>query len=172
MNLTGEHPRWAAAAWGGRSVREGAFYPAGGTPFRVTASRDGGVHRDRQGGKDFIHANEPFIRAMISAAWISLFIAGCMETGWVVGLKYSEGFSRLVPSVATVALMAGSFYFLSQSIKDLPLGTAYAVWTGIGALGAVIIGMAAFGESRDIARIMCLFLIIGGIIGLKLVTLD
>ena len=109
---------------------------------------------------------------MISSAWVSLIIAGCMETGWAVGLKYSEGFSRLIPSLATVALMAGSFYFLSQSIKDLPLGTAYAVWTGIGALGTVVVGMAIFGESRDVARVMCLFLIIGGILGLKMVSLD
>jgi quaternary ammonium compound-resistance protein SugE len=123
-------------------------------------------------GKDFMHANEPFIRAMISAAWASLILAGCMETGWAVGLKYSAGFSRLIPSVATIALMAGSFYFLSQSLKDLPLGTAYAVWTGIGALGTVMVGMAVFGESRDIARVMCLFLIVGGILGLKLVTLE
>ncbi len=103
-------------------------------------------------------------------AWLSLLVAGIMETGWAVGLKYTEGFSRLVPSVVTIALMAGSFYFLSKSLSDLPIGTAYAVWTGIGAVGTVILGMYLFGESRDLLRILCLLLIISGIIGLKLVS--
>ncbi|MDE4908278.1 quaternary ammonium compound efflux SMR transporter SugE [Methanogenium marinum] len=105
-------------------------------------------------------------------AWLSLLVAGVMETGWAIGLKYTEGFSRLVPSVITIALMAGSFYFLSKSLSDLPIGTAYAVWTGIGAVGTVILGMYLFGESRDLLRILCLLLIISGIVGLKMVSAD
>ena len=105
-------------------------------------------------------------------AWLSLLVAGIMETGWAIGLKYTEGFSRLIPSVVTIALMAGSFYFLSKSLNDLPIGTAYAVWTGIGAVGTVILGIYLFGESRDLLRILCLLLIISGIIGLKVVSAD
>jgi quaternary ammonium compound-resistance protein SugE len=107
---------------------------------------------------------------MIQNAWLFLFIAGLMETGWAVGLKYTEGFTKLWPSLATVALMAGSFYLLSKSLEDLPVGTAYAVWTGIGAAGTVIIGMLVLGESRDIIRILCLLLIVAGIVGMKVVT--
>ena len=109
---------------------------------------------------------------MVVNAWLSLLVAGIMETGWAVGLKYTEGFSRLIPSVVTIALMAGSFYFLSKSLNDLPIGTAYAVWTGIGAVGTVILGIYLFGESRDLLRILCLLLIISGIIGLKVVSAD
>ena len=105
-------------------------------------------------------------------AWVSLLVAGVMETGWAVGLKYTEGFSRLVPSVITIALMAGSFYFLSKSLNDLPIGTAYAVWTGIGAVGTVILGIYLFGESRDLLRMLCLLLIISGIVGLKVASGD
>ena len=107
---------------------------------------------------------------MALTAWTSLVIAGLMETGWAIGLKYTEGFTRLLPSAVTVALMAGSFYFLSQSLRELPIGTAYAVWTGIGAVGTVILGILLFGESRDIARILFLMLIITGIFGLKMVA--
>jgi len=99
--------------------------------------------------------------------WATLLLAGLMETGWAVGLKYSEGFTRLVPSLLTVGLMAGSFYFLSLSLRDLPLGTSYAVWTGIGAIGTVLLGMLLFGESRETARLICLFLIVAGILGLR-----
>jgi quaternary ammonium compound-resistance protein SugE len=109
---------------------------------------------------------------MTTTAWVTLLVAGIMETGWAVGLKYSAGFSRLLPSAVTIGLMAGSFYFLSRSLQDLPLGTAYAVWTGIGAIGTVLVGIALFGESRDAARMVCLFLIIAGILGLRLVTVD
>lgn len=103
-------------------------------------------------------------------AWLSLLLAGIMETGWAVGLRYTEGFSQLIPSVITIALMGGSFFCLSKSLETLPIGTAYAVWTGIGAVGTVILGMYLFGESRDILRIICLVLIISGIIGLRLVS--
>lgn len=105
-------------------------------------------------------------------AWLYLVVAGFMETGWAIGLKYTEGFSRLMPSVVTIALMAGSFYFLSKSLTDLPIGTAYAVWTGIGAVGTVILGVMLFGESRDMLRILCLLLIISGIVGLKMFSVD
>ena len=105
---------------------------------------------------------------MILNAWVSLLIAGIMETGWAVGLKYTEGFTQLIPSVFTIALMGGSFYFLSKSLETLPIGTAYAIWTGIGAVGTVIIGILVFGESREILRILCLLLVISGIFGLKI----
>lgn len=105
---------------------------------------------------------------MVLNAWIFLLVAGIMETGWAVGLKYTEGFTQLIPSVFTIALMGGSFYFLSKSLETLPIGTAYAIWTGIGAVGTVIIGILVFGESREILRILCLLLVISGIFGLKI----
>ncbi|MFA5396389.1 MAG: SMR family transporter [Methanogenium sp.] len=105
---------------------------------------------------------------MVLNAWISLLVAGIMETGWAVGLKYTEGFTQLIPSVFTIALMGGSFFFLSKSLETLPIGTAYAIWTGIGAVGTVIIGILVFGESREILRILCLLLVISGIFGLKI----
>ena len=105
-------------------------------------------------------------------AWIVLFFAGLCEIGWAVGLKYTAGFSRLWPSVATVAAMLASVVLLGWSLKTLPLGTAYAVWTGIGAVGTAILGMLLFGESREAARLACIALIVAGIVGLKLVTPD
>ncbi len=104
---------------------------------------------------------------MQNTAWITLFFAGLLETGWAIGLKYTEGFTKVGPSVATIILMAGSFYLLSRSLTTLPIGTAYAVWTGIGAVGTVIAGIIFFGESRSILRLLCIFLIVAGIIGLK-----
>lgn len=104
--------------------------------------------------------------------WLLLFIAGLLETGWAIGLKYSEGFTKFWPSVATVGLMAASFFLLSQALKTIPIGTGYAVWTGIGAVGTVVVGMAFLGESRDIGRIFCLFLIVAGIGGLKFFSSD
>ena len=103
-------------------------------------------------------------------AWAYLTVAGLFEIGWAVGLKYSDGFSKPVPSLLTVAAMAMSIWLLSVAMKTIPVGTAYAVWTGIGAVGVAILGMVLFSESRDILRIACLFLIIAGIIGLKLVS--
>ena len=103
-------------------------------------------------------------------AWAYLAVAGLFEIGWAIGLKYSEGFSKPVPSLLTVAAMAMSIWLLSVAMKTIPVGTAYAVWTGIGAVGVAILGMILFGESREILRITCLFLIIAGIIGLKLVS--
>lgn len=101
-------------------------------------------------------------------AWIYLIIAGLFECGWAIGLKYTEGFTRVTPSVLTVAAMIISFWLLSTAMKTIPVGTAYAVWTGIGAVGVAVLGMILFGESRDAFRIISLALIIGGIIGLKL----
>ncbi len=103
-------------------------------------------------------------------AWTYLAVAGLFEIGWAIGLKYSDGFSKPVPSLLTVAAMAMSIWLLSAAMKTIPVGTAYAVWTGIGAVGVAILGMILFGESREILRITCLFLIIVGIVGLKLVS--
>lgn len=103
-------------------------------------------------------------------AWLYLFVAGCCEIAWAVGLKYTEGFSRLWPSLGTVAAMAVSVWLLALSLTSLPLGTAYAVWTGIGAVGTALLGMALFGESADPIRLLCIGLIVGGIVGLKLVS--
>ena len=103
-------------------------------------------------------------------AWVYLTVAGLFEIGWAIGLKYSHGFSRPVPSLLTVAAMVMSVWLLSIAMKSIPVGTAYAVWTGIGAIGVAVLGMVLFGESREIARLVCLFLIIVGILGLKLVS--
>ena len=106
------------------------------------------------------------------AAWLILLIAGLCEIGWAVGLKYTEGFSRLGPSVATVLAMIASVVLLGWSLKVLPLGTAYAVWTGIGAVGTAILGIYLFGESKEAARLVSIGLIVAGIVGLKLLTPD
>ncbi|KAF5060744.1 Spermidine export protein MdtI [anaerobic digester metagenome] len=106
-------------------------------------------------------------RIMQNTAWITLFFAGLLETGWALGLKYTEGFTKVWPSVATLAVMAGSIYLLSRSLSGLPLGTAYAVWTGIGAVGTVIAGIVLFGESRSVFRLLCILLIVSGIVGLR-----
>jgi quaternary ammonium compound-resistance protein SugE len=103
-------------------------------------------------------------------AWLLLLIAGLLEVGWAVGLKYTEGFTRLVPSVLTLVSMTASIGMLALALKTLPMGTAYAVWTGIGAVGTAILGIALFGDPAGIARIACIGLIVAGIVGLKLVT--
>ena len=100
-------------------------------------------------------------------SWIYLFIAGLFEIGWAIGLKYTEGFTKLWPSVITVIGMILSFYFLSTAVKTIPIGTAYAVWTGIGAVGTAILGILLFGESKEIMRLFFILLIIIGIAGLK-----
>lgn len=102
--------------------------------------------------------------------WVYLVIAGLCEIAWAIGLKYTDGWTNLWPSVGTVAAMAVSFWFLSLALRGLPIGTAYAAWTGIGAVGTAIVGMALLGEPRDLARILCMLLIVGGIVGLKLVS--
>lgn len=105
---------------------------------------------------------------MQNGVWVTLFFAGILEAGWAIGLKYTEGFTRLGPSAVTLILMGGSLYLLSRSLTGLPLGTAYAVWTGIGAVGTVIAGLVLFDESRSALRLLCLLLIVAGIVGLKL----
>lgn len=101
-------------------------------------------------------------------AWTYLVIAGLFEVAWAVGLKFTEGFTRLWPSVGVLAGMAVSFYLLSVSLRTIPVGTGYAVWTGIGAAGTAIVGMIALDESRDVARIVCIALIISGVVGLRI----
>ncbi|HWV97871.1 MAG TPA: quaternary ammonium compound efflux SMR transporter SugE [Xanthobacteraceae bacterium] len=103
-------------------------------------------------------------------AWFILFIAGLMEIGWAIGLKYTEGFSRLVPSVLTLGAMLLSVVLLGLALKTLPVGTAYAVWTGIGAVGTAILGIVLFGDPATGARLASIGLIVAGIVGLKLVT--
>jgi quaternary ammonium compound-resistance protein SugE len=103
-------------------------------------------------------------------AWLSLFIAGLFEIAWAVGLKYTEGFTRLTPTLATLVAMALSLVFLGLALRDLPMGTAYAVWTGIGTVGTAAYGIWAFHESGDPLRLGCIALILVGIVGLKLVT--
>ena len=103
-------------------------------------------------------------------AWLVLVAAGVLEIGWAIGLKYTDGFSRLWPSVATIAAMAVSMLLLGLAVRTLPVGTAYAVWTGIGTVGTVLLGMALFGEPATPLRLVFIAMIVGGIIGLKLVT--
>lgn len=103
-------------------------------------------------------------------AWIYLVIAGLFECGWAIGLKYTNGFTKLIPSLFTVFAMGISLWLLAVAMKTIPVGTAYAVWTGIGAVGVAIFGMILFGESRELMRIFCLLLIVSGILGLKLVS--
>ena len=101
-------------------------------------------------------------------SWIYLFIAGLFEIGWAIGLKYTAGFTKLWPSVITIFGMILSFYFLSTAVKTIPIGTAYAIWTGIGAVGTAILGIILFGESKEIIRIFFIMLIVIGIVGLKI----
>ena len=103
-------------------------------------------------------------------AWVVLFVAGLMEIGWAIGLKYTEGFTRLVPSVLTLACMAVSMALLGIALKTLPLGTAYAVWTGIGTVGTALLGIVLFGDPATVIRLSCIGLIVAGIVGLKVVT--
>jgi quaternary ammonium compound-resistance protein SugE len=103
-------------------------------------------------------------------AWVYLFFAGLFEVGWAVGLKFTAGFTRLVPSLWTVASMVISLGLLGLALKTLPLGTAYAIWTGVGTVGTVLVGIILFRESADVLRLVCIALIIAGIAGLKLVS--
>jgi quaternary ammonium compound-resistance protein SugE len=101
-------------------------------------------------------------------AWIILFVAGLFEIGWAIGLKYTEGFTRPVPTVLTAVSLAVSMVLLGWAVKTLPIGTAYAVWTGIGAVGTAILGLILFHEPATVARLVCIGLIVAGILGLKL----
>lgn len=104
---------------------------------------------------------------MNNTAWFYLILAGICEIGWAFGLKYSEGFTKIGVSIVTVLVMILSFVLLSQAMKQLPLGTAYAIWTGIGAAGTAILGMVFLNEPRDLVRILCILLIVIGVVGLK-----
>jgi quaternary ammonium compound-resistance protein SugE len=103
-------------------------------------------------------------------AWILLTIAGLFEIGWAVGLKYTDGFSRPLPSALTVLAMLGSFWLLALALRSIPLGTAYAIWTGIGAVGTAALGILLFAEPATAVRLACIALIVAGIVGLKLVS--
>ncbi len=103
-------------------------------------------------------------------AWTYLVIAGLFECAWAIGLKFTVGFTRSWPSLFTILSMVISFWLLSSAMRSIPVGTAYAVWTGIGAVGVAVLGMAIFGESKDLMRVICLLLIVSGIVGLKLVS--
>jgi quaternary ammonium compound-resistance protein SugE len=103
-------------------------------------------------------------------AWLYLAVAGLLEVAWAIGLKYTEGFTRLWPSLLTGAAMVLSFVLLSQALRTLPVGTAYGVWTGIGAVGTAVFGMLFLGEPREAARLVCILLIVAGIAGLKLTS--
>ena len=103
-------------------------------------------------------------------AWLYLLVAGLMEIAWAVGLKYTEGFTRLWPSVWTAVALVLSMILLAAAVRTLPLGTAYAVWTGIGAVGTAALGIFLFGESASPARLVCVGLIVAGLVGLKLTS--
>lgn len=103
-------------------------------------------------------------------SWFYLIIAGLLEMGWAVGLKYTEGWTRLWPSIFTAAGMVASFWLLSLAMRTIPVGTAYAVWTGIGAAGTVLLGMVLLGEPRDAGRLACVGLIVAGVVGLRLLS--
>jgi quaternary ammonium compound-resistance protein SugE len=103
-------------------------------------------------------------------SWVILFIAGLFEVAWAIGLKYTDGFSKLWPSVGTAAAMLISVVLLGLAMRTLPVGTAYAVWTGIGAVGTVILGIVLFGDPANAARLACVALIVAGILGLKLTS--
>lgn len=103
-------------------------------------------------------------------AWVWLTLAGLLEIVWAIGLKYADGFTRLVPSAVTIVAMIASVWFLALAVRTIPIGTGYAVWTGIGAVGVAILGMILFGEPKTLLRIGSILLIVAGIVGLKLVT--
>jgi quaternary ammonium compound-resistance protein SugE len=103
-------------------------------------------------------------------AWICLLIGGLLEVAWAVGLKYTDGFTRGWPSIVVIGIMCGSFWFLTRALREIPMGTCYAVWTGIGVIGTAIIGMLFMGESRAASRVLCIGLIVAGTIGLRLLS--
>jgi quaternary ammonium compound-resistance protein SugE len=105
-------------------------------------------------------------------AWVVLFIAGLLEIGWAVGLKFTEGFTRPLPSLLTASCMTASLGLLGIALRSLPLGTAYAVWTGVGTVGTAAVGILWLGESASVGRLICVALIVAGIAGLKLLAAD
>lgn len=106
----------------------------------------------------------------MTTSWILLLVAGLLEVVWAIGLKYTDGFSKLVPSVITITAMIASVWLLALALKGIPVGTGYAVWTGIGAVGTAILGIVLFNEAATVARLACIGLIVAGIFGLKLVS--
>jgi quaternary ammonium compound-resistance protein SugE len=105
-----------------------------------------------------------------TAAWITLFVAGLFEIGWAIGLKYTEGFTRLWPSVWTAVALVASMGLLGLAVRHLPVGTAYAVWVGVGAVGTAVLGIVLLGEAATVGRVASIALIVAGIVGLKLAT--
>lgn len=103
-------------------------------------------------------------------AWVYLTVAGLFECVWAIGLKFTHGFTRPVPTLATLSAMGVSFWLLALAMRSIPVGTAYAVWTGIGAVGVAVLGMILFGESREVLRLLCLLAIVVGIVGLRLLS--
>ncbi len=103
-------------------------------------------------------------------SWVYLFIAGLLEIVWAIGLKYTEGFTKLVPSAITILAMAASIWFLALALRTIPIGTGYAIWTGIGATGTAILGIVLFAEPATAARLLCIGVIVAGIVGLKVVS--
>jgi quaternary ammonium compound-resistance protein SugE len=106
----------------------------------------------------------------MSTPWILLLVAGLLEVVWAIGLKYTDGFTRLMPSVITISAMIASVWLLALALRGIPVGTGYAVWTGIGAVGTAILGIVLFNEAATLARLACIGLIVAGIFGLKLVS--
>ena len=106
----------------------------------------------------------------MTSAWLLLLLAGLLEVVWAIGLKYTAGFIRVTPSVITVAAMIGSVWLLALALKSIPVGTGYAVWTGIGVIGTAILGIVLFGEAASAVRLLCIGLIVAGIFGLKLAS--
>jgi quaternary ammonium compound-resistance protein SugE len=106
----------------------------------------------------------------MTTAWLLLLLAGLLEVVWAIGLKYTAGFTRVTPSVITVAAMIGSVWLLALALKSIPVGTGYAVWTGIGVIGTTILGIVLFGETASAVRLLCIGLIVAGIFGLKLAS--
>lgn len=105
-------------------------------------------------------------------AWIALLLAGAFEVAWVIGMKYSDGFTRVLPSVLTVVSLVLSLGLLSHAIQSIPVGNAYAVWTGVGAVGVVMLGILIFEEDIDMAKAICILMIVFGIVGLKMISLE
>ena len=106
----------------------------------------------------------------MTTSWVLLLVAGLLEVVWAIGLKYTDGFSKLIPSVITITAMIASVWLLALALKGIPVGTGYAVWTGIGAVGTAILGIVLFNEAATVARLACIGLIVAGIFGLKLVS--
>ena len=118
--------------------------------------------------QSYAHRSTVFVFGGIMSAWLALLGAGLLEVGWALGLKYSDGLTRFWPTAATVIAILLSFGLMALALRSLPFGTAYAVWTGIGAVGSIIVGMLLYSEPTDPIRLICLTLIVAGMVGLKL----